>query len=60
VYDLILMIVDYYIKIMHYLLIKKTLTAVKLTELFFKEVALKYKMLNDIIINGNNLFINTF
>jgi len=60
VYDLILMIVDHYIKIMHYLSIKKILTAVKLAELFFKEVALKYEMLNDIIIDRNNLFINVF
>jgi len=59
-YDLILMIVNCYIKIMHYLSIKKTLTAVKLTKLFFEKVALKYEMLNDIIINKNNLFINAF
>jgi hypothetical protein len=59
-YDLILMIVDCYIKIMHYLSIKKTLTAVKLAELFFKKVALKYEMLNNIIIDKNSLFINAF
>jgi hypothetical protein len=45
---------------MHYLSIKKTLTAVELTELFFEEVALKYEMSNDIIIDKNNLFINAF
>jgi len=39
---------------------KKILTAVKLTELFFKEVVLRYEMLNDIIIDENNLFINVF
>jgi len=59
-YDLILMIVDCYIKIMHYLLTKKILTAVKLAELFFEEVALKYEMLNDIIIDKDSLFINAF
>jgi hypothetical protein len=59
-YDLILMIVDHYIKMMHYLSTKKILTVVKLAELFFEEVALKYEMLNDIIIDKNSLFINAF
>ena len=45
---------------MHYLLIKKTLTTIKLTELFFKEVALKYKIFNNIIIDRNSLFISAF
>jgi len=60
VYDLILMIVDCYIKIMCYFSIKKILTAVELADLFFEKVALRYEMLNDIIINRNNLFINAF
>jgi len=54
------MIVDHYIKMMHYLSTKKILTAVKLAELFFKEVVLKYEMLNDIIIDKDSLFINAF
>jgi len=54
------MIVDHYIKMMHYLSTKKILTVVKLAELFFEEVALKYEMLNDIIIDKNSLFINAF
>jgi len=59
-YDLILVIVNHYIKMTRYLLIKKTLTVVKLTELFFEQIALRYEILNDIIINRNNLFINVF
>jgi len=59
-YNLNLMIVDYYIKMMYYLLTKKILTAVKLTELFFEKAVLRYKMLNNIIINKDNLFINAF
>jgi len=54
------MIINHYIKMMHYLSTKKTLTAVKLTELFFEEVTLKYEMLNNIIIDKDNLFINAF
>jgi len=54
------MIINYYIKMMHYLLIKKTLTVVKLAKLFFEEIALKYEISNNIIIDRNNLFINVF
>jgi len=60
VYDLILMIVNYYTKMMHYLFTKKTLTVVKLVELFFKKIALKYKISSDIIINKDSLFISAF
>ena len=59
-YDLILVIVNHYMKIMYYLSMKKTWTVVKLAELFFKEVTLRYEILNDIIINKNTLFINAF
>jgi len=59
-YDLILVIVDYYMKMTRYLFMKKTLTVVKLTELFFKKIALRYEISNDIIINKNSLFINAF
>ncbi len=59
-YNLIFMIVDHYIKMMHYLFTKKTLTVVELTKLFFKKIALRYKISNNIIINKNNLFINVF
>ncbi len=59
-YDLILMIVDHYMKMTRYLSIKKTLTVVKLAKLFFKQIALKYEILNDIIINKDSLFINAF
>ncbi len=60
IYDLILVIVDHYTKIMHYLSIKKTLTVIELTELFFEKIALRYKISNDIVIDRDNLFINAF
>ncbi len=59
-YDLILMIVDHYIKMTRYLFIKKTLTVVKLAKLFFKKIALRYEISSDIIINKDSLFINAF
>ncbi len=60
VYDSILVIVNHYTKMTHYLLTKKTLIIVKLTKLFFKKIALKYEISNDIIIDKDSLFINAF
>jgi len=39
---------------------KKILTVVELAKLFFEQIALKYEVLNDIIIDRNSLFINAF
>ena len=47
-------------KMMHYLSIKKILTVVKLTKLFFKKIALRYEISNDIVIDKDNLFISAF
>jgi len=60
VYDLILMIVDHYIKMTRYLSIKKTLTVVKLAKLFFEQIALRYEISNDIVIDRDSLFISAF
>ncbi len=59
-YDSIFVIVDHYMKMTYYLSIKKTLTVVELTELFFKKIALRYEISNDIIIDKDSLFINAF
>ncbi len=59
-YDLIFVIVNHYMKMICYLSMKKTLTVVELAELFFEQIALKYEISNDIIINRNGLFINAF
>jgi len=54
------MIVDHYMKMTRYLSTKKTLTVVKLAELFFKKIALRYEISSDIVIDRDNLFINVF
>ena len=59
-YDLILVIVDCYMKMIHYLSTKKILTAVELTELFFEQIALRYEISNDIVIDKDSLFISAF
>jgi len=60
VYDLILVIVNYYMKMIHYLFMKKTLIVVELAELFFEKIVLRYEISNDIVIDKNSLFINVF
>ncbi len=60
IYDLILVIVNHYMKMMHYLFTKKTLTIIKLAELFFEKIALRYEISSDIIIDKDSLFINAF
>ncbi len=60
IYDLILVIVDYYMKMTRYLSTKKTLTVVELAELFFEKIVLKYEISSDIIIDKDSLFINAF
>ena len=47
-------------KMMHYLFTKKTLTIIKLAELFFEKIALRYEISSDIIIDKDSLFINAF
>jgi len=60
VYDLILVIVDHYMKMTRYLSMKKTLTVVELAELFFKKIVLRYEISSDIVIDKDNLFISAF
>ncbi len=60
VYDSILVIVDHYMKMMHYLSMKKTLTVVELAKLFFEKIALRYEISSDIVIDRDSLFINAF
>ncbi len=59
-YDSIFIIVDHYMKMTRYLFMKKTLTIVKLTKLFFEKIALRYEISSDIVIDRNSLFISAF
>jgi len=60
VYDLILVIVDHYMKMTRYLSMKKTLIVVELAELFFEKIALRYEISSDIVIDRDSLFISAF
>ncbi len=59
-YDLILVIVDHYMKMTRYLSMKKTLIVVELAELFFEKIALRYEISSDIVIDRDSLFISAF
>ena len=45
---------------LYYILIIKKINIIKLIELFFIEITLKFNKLNSIIINRENIFINIF
>ena len=54
------MIVDCYTKMMRYIYIIKTITAVELTELFFNEILCWYKVLKGIVSDRESVFISAF
>ena len=60
VYDAILVIVNQYIKIIVYISIIKKINVIELKKLLIREVFLKFDALEDIVINREFVFINTF
>jgi len=60
VYDLILVIVNHYMKMTRYLFIKKILTVIELAKLFFEKIALRYEISSNIVIDKDSLFISAF
>ena len=60
VYDLILVIIDKYIKMIKYLLISIKIDVLKLTNVFFEEIVLHFDISADIVNDKNFLFINVF
>ena len=59
-YDVILIVVNRYIKITVYISIIKKINAIKLKELLIRKVFLKFDALEDIIINREFVFISIF
>ena len=60
VYDLILMIIDRYIKMIKYILIIKKIDVAKLTKMFFEKIVLCFDMSNEIVNDKSFMFINEF
>ena len=60
VYDLILMIIDRYIKMIKYILIIKKIDVAELTKVFFKKIVLCFDMSNEIMNDKKFMFTNVF
>ncbi len=60
VYDVILMVVDHYIKMAWYISISKTLTAMQLADIFFEKIVCHYRTLKEIVSDKDSIFTNSY
>jgi hypothetical protein len=60
VFDLILMIVDWYIKMNIYVLTNKTYDSIELTSLLMDVVVYRYRVLKGIISNRGSIFTSQY
>ena len=60
VYDVILMIVDCYIKMTQYISISKTLTAMQLADIFFEKIVCRYRALKEIVSDRGSIFTSSY
>ena len=59
-YNIILMIIDHYIKMTQYISVNKTFNAVKLIDIFFKKIMYCFKTFKEIVSDKDFIFINSF
>ena len=60
IYNVILIIINRFIKIIRYLIINTIINIAKLMKIFYIKMIYYYNILNDIINNKNSIFINIF
>ncbi len=60
VYNVILMIVNCYIKMTQYISISKTLTVMQLTDIFFEKIVCRYKTLKEIVSDRDSIFTSSY
>ena len=60
IYNVILIIINRFTKIIKYLFIKITIDIVTLTKIFYNKIIYRYNILNNIINNRDFIFINNF
>jgi len=60
IYDVILMVVDRYIKTTQYISISKTLTAIQLADIFFKKIVCHYEALKEIVSDRGSIFTSSY
>ncbi len=60
VYDVILMIVDRYIKMTQSISISKTLIAMQLADIFFEKIVCHYRALKEIVSDKGLIFTSSY
>ena len=60
IYNVILIIMNRFTKIIKYLFIKITIDIVMLMKVFYNKIICRYNILNDIVNDRNFIFINNF
>ncbi len=60
VYDTILMIVDWYIKMAWYISISKTLTVMQLADIFFEKIVCRYRTFKEIVSDRGSIFTSSY
>ena len=60
IYDLILIIIDWYIKMIKYISIIKKIDVTELTKIFFKKIVLYFDMSDEIVNDKKFIFMNMF
>jgi len=60
VYDVILMIVDCYIKMTQYISISKTLIAMQLADIFFEKIVCCYRTFKEIVSDKDSIFTSSY
>ena len=60
IYNVILIIINRFIKMIKYLFMKITIDVVTLTKVFYNKIICYYNILNDIVNNRDFIFINNF
>ena len=59
-YDAILVIIDYYIKMTQYISVNKILNAMKLADIFFEQIMCHFETSKKIVSNRDSIFTNSF
>jgi len=60
VYDVILVVVDCYIKMTQYISISKTLIAMQLADIFFKKIVCHYETFKEIVSDRGSIFTSSY
>ena len=60
IYNAIFIIINRYIKMMRYFLIIKKIDSIKLLNLFYNKVVLRFNKFNNIVINYKSVFTSAF